>query len=434
MVHKKDFKEEETDNIYSDAVHDILSNPPKTIFMWGNFIVLIFIILLLSLSWIISYPDIISSKIIISTHIPPEKIVSKTSGKIEKIFIKNNEFVNIGTPLAVIQTTANYEHIFLLKSIIDSVQLSSNFIFPIERISKLSLGNIENAYQIFEKNYIAYRLNKDLDPLNIDINAQKNEHILQQKRLDLLIEQNNIATSELNFKQKDLDRYKKLFDKGIISQQEWESKNLEYLKQKKNNHDLKSQIFDIQSSINNLNKKLQVTNLNKNKDDINLNQNLYLAYNQLKNAINDWEINYILKSNIPGKVSFLKIWIENQTIGIGEESFVIIPQNESRFIGKVRAPISNSGKIKKGQNVNIRLENYPDREFGIIRGIVENISMTPDNNNNILVDIRLPEGIKTSYKKEIIFQQEMSGTADIITEDLRFIERILYQFREILKR
>lgn len=39
----------------------------------------------------------------------------------------------------------------------------------------------------------------------------------------------------------------------------------------------------------------------------------------------------------------------------------------------------------------------------------------------------------TSYQKQNPFQQEMRGSAEIITEDLRLIERIFYQFREIFK-
>ena len=77
--------------------------------------------------------------------------------------------------------------------------------------------------------------------------------------------------------------------------------------------------------------------------------------------------------------------------------------------------------------------NYPDREFGVLKGKVKSISLTPDQDGNLLLDISLPKGLTTSYKKEIQFQQEMSGNADIITEDLRLIERLLYQFRSIFK-
>jgi len=46
----------------------------------------------------------------------------------------------------------------------------------------------------------------------------------------------------------------------------------------------------------------------------------------------------------------------------------------------------------------------------------------------------LAEGLDIVFMFEIIFQQEMTGTADIITEDLRLIERLLYQFRDMFSR
>ena len=114
--------------------------------------------------------------------------------------------------------------------------------------------------------------------------------------------------------------------------------------------------------------------------------------------------------------------------------FAIIPSTEKGYIGKVRAVAQNSGKLKIGQKVNIRLANYPDREFGVIEGKLKTISLTPDKEGNLLLDIELPNGLQTSYNKQINFQQEMTGTADIITEDLRLLERLLYQFRDIFRR
>ena len=39
-----------------------------------------------------------------------------------------------------------------------------------------------------------------------------------------------------------------------------------------------------------------------------------------------------------------------------------------------------------------------------------------------------------NYNKEIDFKQEMRGTAEIITEDLRLFERFFYQFKQLLDR
>ena len=154
----------------------------------------------------------------------------------------------------------------------------------------------------------------------------------------------------------------------------------------------------------------------------------------MKKAIKEWELNYVFRSSIDGKVTFLQLWAENQTVNSGDNVFTILPTNKSNYIGKVKAVAKNSGKIKIGQEVKIRLANYPDAEFGLLNGKVKAISLTPDKEGNLLIDISLPNGLETSYKKKIVFQQEMSGIADIVTQDLRLIERVLYQFRTVFQR
>ena len=195
-----------------------------------------------------------------------------------------------------------------------------------------------------------------------------------------------------------------------------------------------SSISQLKSSINDLNRNSKTTTINENKEKVNLDRNVIQAFYQLKKAIKDWELNYVLRSSIDGKVTFLQLWSVNQTVTSGDNVFAIIPSNETNYIGKLKAIAQNSGKIKVGQEVNIRLANYPDREFGIIKGKVKSISLTPDKDGNLLIDVSLPNGLKTSYKKDIAFQQEMSGNADIITEDLRLLERLLYQFKEVFRR
>ncbi|WP_448606141.1 HlyD family secretion protein [Paenimyroides ceti] len=419
----------------SEEVQEILTRMPHWMIRWCNSIILVSILLVLGFSWLIKYPDIITAPIIITTQIPPEKLVAKSSGRIEKIFVQDRTIVAKNTPLAIIENPANYSDVFLLKSIIDSIKTTTNdFVFPIEKLPILNLGAIETAYAVFEKDYLAYKINKDLDPYTIDINAQNIETSQQHERIKLLIEQKEIGQIELQYKNQELQRNKNLHAKGVISTQEWEQKNVEYLQQEKNLNSLNAQISQLRSSLNDLNRNKRATSVNQSKDNINLLRNVVLSFNQLKKAIIEWELAYVLRSSISGKVSFMQIWTENQTINAGENTLVIIPQNTSAFLGKIKAPALNSGKIKTGQEVNIRLANYPDREFGILKGKIKSISLIPDKENNLLIDITLPGGLETSCHKKITFQQEMSGTADIITEDLRLIDRLLYQFRDLFKR
>ena len=419
--------------IYSEEVRDVLSAPPKAIFKWGNTILLVFILLLLFLSWFIKYPDIIRAEVLITTQIPPEKLVAKTSGKIQAILIDDKTIVNESTPLAVIENAANYKDVFLLKAITDTISLSHSK-FPFEKLQAAQFGEIENSFAMFQKEYIASELNKQLQPYKVESSAQNFEAIQLRERLQLLEGQKEINKSELKLLKTDVERYEKLFKKGIISAQEIEKQRLIYLQDEKNYKSLLSSISQLKSSINELNRSSKTTIINESTTSINLERSVMQSFYQLKKAIKDWELNYVFRSSVKGTVSFLQIWSENQTINTGENMFAIIPSTEKGYIGKVKAVAQNSGKLQIGQKVNIRLANYPDREFGVIEGKLKTISLTPDKEGNLLLNIELPNGLQTSYKKQINFQQEMTGTADIVTEDLRLLERLLYQFRDIFRR
>lgn len=419
----------------SEEVQDILTRVPHWMIRWGNIVVLLVLFSMMLGAYFIQYPDIVTTQVIITTQNPPEKLVARTSGKIAEILVADRTEVQPKTALAIIENTADYRAVLVLKNCIDSISIkASEFYFPFTQFSGLRLGEIQNAFTIFEKDYIAYDLNRDLKPYNVEKAAQSSETNQLQERLLLTQQQYQISQNELQLKKQELERYRKLYDKGVIATQEWESKNLDFLQTEKNVRNISTQLSQMRSSINDLKRNSGNTRINESKDNINLLRNVLLSFTQLKKAINDWELMYVLRSSIKGEVSFMQIWVKNQTINSGDQVFTIVPTDSKNYIAKVKAPAQNAGKIKLNQTVNIRLANYPDREFGIIKGKIKSISLTPDKEGNLLIDVSLPNGIETSYDKKIIFQQEMSGTADIVTEDLRLIERLLYQFRDVFRR
>ena len=419
----------------SEEVQDILTRVPHWMIRWGNIVVLLVLFSMMLGAFFIKYPDIVTTQVIITTQNPPEKLVARTSGKIAEILVADRTEVQPKTALAIIENTANYLDVMALIKSVDTISTGvSEFYFPFEKFTDLQLGEIQNAFTIFEKDYIAYDLNRDLHPYSVEKTAQSAETNQLQERLLLTQQQYQISQNELQLKKQELERYRKLHEKGVIATQEWESKSLDFLQSEKNVRNISTQLSQMRSSINDLKRNSGNTRINESKDNINLLRNVLLSFTQLKKAINDWELMYVLRSSIKGEVSFMQIWVKNQTINSGDQVFTIVPTDSKNYIAKVKAPSQNSGKIKVNQVVNIRLANYPDREFGIIKGKVKSISLTPDKEGNLLIDVSLPNGIETSYDKKIIFQQEMSGTADIVTEDLRLIERLLYQFRDVFRR
>ena len=80
-------------NLRSEEVQEILTRVPHWLIRWGNIVVLSIVLLMLGVSWMIKYPDMISTQISITTQVPPQKILAKTSGRIEAILVKDKENV-----------------------------------------------------------------------------------------------------------------------------------------------------------------------------------------------------------------------------------------------------------------------------------------------------------------------------------------------------
>lgn len=419
----------------SEEVQEILTKVPHWMIRWGNSLLLVLILMLLLLSWFVKYPDIITSETIVTTKNPPQKAFARVTGKIDTIFVKDNQQITENTPIALIENTANHEDVFFLKSVLDTITLKKDsFSYPLEKIPLLFLGDIENVYANFENNYIQYILNKKLQPYSNEAIANSIATSELKRRLQNLRSQKRINKTELDLKKKDLDRNNTLFEKGVISAQDYETKQLEYLQTERNYQNMSSSISQLREAIANSNKTSRGTEITRIREEMTLLKNTIQSFNLLKKAIKDWELQYAFISKINGTVSFLDYWNKNQSVTQGDLVFTIIPSEYSDYVAKLKTPLLNSGKIKVGQQVNVKLQNYPDYEFGVLRGTVNNISNIPSKEGFYTIDVLLPKNLVTSYNKKINFKHEMRGTAEIITEDLRLIERFFNQFRKVLNR
>lgn len=418
----------------SEEVQDILTAVPNWMIRCGNTLILVLLILFILMSWFIKYPDIINTKIMVTTEIPPEKIYAKTSGKFDAFLVNDNNLIQKNAPLAIIENIANYKDVLYLKNIIDTLKVDyHNFHFPIREIPILFLGDIETNYAIFETNYTELLLYKNLQPYSNEFSANKISINENKERLQISLSQQEIYKKELVISKKDLERNKQLYKEGVISLKTMEEKKLNYLREERAFQNLKTSASNLKEGIGNSYKSLKANEIRKIQEENNLLKQVIQSYNQLKKAIKNWEMKYLLKASLNGKVSLLKVYNKNQYVQQGDLIFTIIPSENSNYIGKIKAPILNSGKLKIDQKVNIKLSNYPSDEFGILNGIIKNISLTSDEQGNYLIDVSLPKNLITSYNKELIFRQEMQGDAEIITEDLRLSERFFYQLKNVFK-
>ena len=108
------------------------------------------------------------------------------------------------------------------------------------------------------------------------------------------------------------------------------------------------------------------------------------------------------------------------------EPFITI---NSLIIGKIKLPVSGSGKVCPGQRVNISVTGYPYMEFGFLTGEVLSVSLLASEDNMYTVTVSLPQNLCTSYGKQLDFKGELSGTAEVMTDERSVTARLLSPLR-----
>ncbi|MGD2091150.1 MAG: HlyD family efflux transporter periplasmic adaptor subunit [Candidatus Aminicenantes bacterium] len=422
--------------IRSEEVQEIMGFIPHWIIRWGLTAIFLVVIFLVIGSWFFKYPDIIASTIVVTTENPPANLVARSSGKITELYVQDKQKVREGEYIAIIENSTNHHHLFELKEKLDAMSsFFTGYALPVtEQFDKnYSLGELQSTYAAFLKSYADYKHFIELGYYQKKINSTKSEIARRQKLQKQLQRQDKIMEEELNLSREQYQRTIKLYNDNIISKSELESARSTYLQKEYTAKTAKTNLANSEIQINQLEQNVMELDLQFRENKTKFQSTLSQAYENLMGRIAQWEQSYLLKAPISGIVTFTKFWSINQNVTAGDKVITVVPEEGGKIIGKVVMPIRGSGKVKVGQRVNIKFANFPHMDYGIVTGIIKSISLVSSDNFYSL-EVDLPDGLLTSYGKELEFSQEMQGTAEIITEDIRLLERIFKPIKAILKK
>jgi HlyD family secretion protein len=152
------------------------------------------------------------------------------------------------------------------------------------------------------------------------------------------------------------------------------------------------------------------------------------SFLNLKAGLNIWINNYLLITPVDGQVTFTRYWSENQSVLKDEPVLSIVPDNAGDYVGRINLKMNRSGKVMTGQIVNIKLSGYPYLEYGMIRGVISSKSLVASGDFYV-IEIILPQGLTTLYGRELAFSQNMQGIAEIITNEMSLLQKIVNPFR-----
>jgi multidrug resistance efflux pump len=425
-------KERRPEILYSDPVREIMGNPPRRILRWGTGVMFSVFVLFILFAWLIKYPDTIPAPVEITTSNPPVTLVTKITGNIKYLYVREKEEVSAGQLLAVMETTASMDEINRLKQIVDTIRK------PELLISRMlpefsELGELQETYGTFRKDLSDLKNYLDNDFNGFKIASLSAEIRGIQEYINRLIVKETLYSENQKLEAKKFKRDSLLFVDGIIPESELEKSHQALIRL---NIELQQVRLDrSEKSIEMAEKRqlLQDYNIKRVEDKENLVAVLNESYMNLTARIKIWDNTYLLISPVAGIVSFTRFWNANQSVVKDEPVITVVPLETGNFLGRINLKMLRSGKVKPGQKVNIKLSGYPYLEYGMVRGVIKSKSLVASRDAYI-IEIDLPDGLTTLYGIKLDFAQNMQGTAEIITEDIRLLQKIVNPFRYMISR
>lgn len=430
-------KTEHTANARTEEVQDIIDRMPTRWTLWIMAVMTGIVVTAMILSVIIKYPDSVSGEITITGVKAPVRMVASASGNIH-LLSADREQVSRGTVVGYIDCGADISDVLSMEGLC-SAPLPHDTVLRTD--GNPSLGPLSVAYNDF---VLAYRKYDQLRSSKVygNMRASLEDHCEATRQVDRNIQYEMALLEEIYAaKRQQYEGDSLLQEAGAIS--------LEELSDQRNGlMEMRRSIVDLNSSHLEKVAGMSADQLEIAKLELTLGEELSAAYQEMESRRNvlsgeyrQWKRQYLFVAPVCGTLEHLDFLRKNEFITAGREIFSVSPA-QNRMVGEMLVPVFGSGKIKKGQYVNIYLHGYPHTEFGYVHGRVSSISdivqeASADGGSRVpcyKVRVTLPEGTTSNYGAKLPVNYEAGGTAHVITAQRRLIQRLFDNLKSVTEK
>ena len=426
---------------HGNEIEDIISNKLPFMVRWGTVYFFFLLMLIGLICWFIQYPDIVAAKAKLNSVNAPKQVITRTDGKLITIAVKENEKVEAGQVLGFMESIANPVSVMEISKQADTISKLINEnrtdeitkFFPSNSSSfgksgEGALGELQTSYQTFIQSFTVFR-----DFLSSGFFLRKKKMLAAdmqniQKQQEILLDQKVLMQQDLSLSNENFNANESLVKDKVISALDYRNEKSKLIAKQLSLPQISASIVSNEGQQNE--KRKEIAEL---ENQISVQKNTFIqALHTMKSKIQEWEYKYLLRAPVSGTVSFTGFFQENQEMKAGQPLFYVQPGNTSYFV-EMLVPQYNFGKVKPGQKVLLKFQAYPYEQYGSVVGKIDYINTTPSD-SGYLAKVILPDGLITNYKKPLLYRNGLFAQADIVTEDMRLLERFYYNIAKQLKR
>lgn len=156
VIHTMNKSKENYEKLHSEDLQDIISTPPSWLLKRGIGFVFLTFLILLGISFVISYPNTVKTTLIISATNRPTAIKNISAGIIAKIFKQEGTEVKKNEILAFIESDVDYYQALIAESKLQEIRQYSQGLPKTVMPTLSNLGQLQITYKQFCLSYNNY--------------------------------------------------------------------------------------------------------------------------------------------------------------------------------------------------------------------------------------------------------------------------------------
>lgn len=423
----------------SEEMQEIVGGVPGGLLRWGVTVVFGILLLLGGMAFAIRYPEVVRGQAVLTTASPAVRVVAPSGGDLSRLLVREGQQVRRGAWLAILRNPADPDDVAALGGRLDAFAPSLRAGAPVDTgfATPFTLGDVQPDYAAFLlalSQYRAFAGDAYYAAKSATLQAQVAEH---GRLRATLAERLRLAEAEARLADRGVERSRQLVREALLSPAEAEEVEGASLQKQQAVADVRNALVANDVQTTGFQGALLDLERERRERELELRLALGSAFDGLRESLRRWEQAFVLRSPLDGRVSFFRPLAEGQYVAGAEPVLAVVPAGPPTAV-TVMLSHAAAGRVRPGQRVLLRFDAYPAGEFGEVEGRVRGMSLVGDRAQSdagkpslYLVAVDLPRGLVTTHGRRLSPRQELQGTAHVVTDELRVVDRLLHRFRSL---
>jgi hypothetical protein len=396
----------------------------------GTYLVVFFIIVLVVLGKFLTYNDVLQGSIILSRENPAVNLKFKKEGIASFLNSEVGDTVRANSIVAVLENEATLDDVQFLKEKLLKLKGKETFQERPEFPVSLTLGTLIQPF--YSKFYNLYNESVFFGFSSIQevkINQINEELASLDKTMTIQAEHVNSSMRNSTLQASQRNRHQQLLNKGVISSQEWEQEEKNYLSAVREQQLSENQFLMLQRERLKLVALIEELENEKRNEQSRQHDQLNGARLELLAAISAWEENFLIRSPNHGRISYIRNIKGREPVTSNDIVLTVVPLGHQEIIGIAVFPSHNFSKVKRGQEALVKVDLYPYKEWGNLRVQVQSMKALPVSDGALDYEVEfIVKNLQTTYNHELEIDRELTGEVEILLDRTSILKRIFHQF------